>query len=251
MLAAVHLEESATPLEKYVFKPSLGSSHAWAVNHIKELAEGKRVLDIGAGGGAMGRAARECGATKTVAIEIDATTRGAISPLYDAVYPDISTMRAHERIPARFDLILLLDVLEHMVDPFEVMESISDLLTPGGVALISVPNVAHWSVRLPLLFGRFEYASRGLLDKTHLHFFTRQRVRSLLSKAPQCKTIEESSSIEPIELVLPKRITNTGVFRCAAKLRLLVARALPGLMAYQHLGAIRHTPSKGVYTAHD
>ena len=60
------------------------------------------------------------------------------------------------------------DVIEHLSDPLRIMRELNRHLAPGAVVIVSVPNVAHLSVRLSLLFGRFEYQDRGILDRTHL-----------------------------------------------------------------------------------
>ena len=69
--------------------------------------------------------------------------------------------------------MLLLDVLEHLKSPETILDQCHDVLAAGGLAVISLPNVANITVRLSLLFGRFRYTDRGILDRTHLRFFTR------------------------------------------------------------------------------
>ena len=247
MLAAVQLPEHASPQEKYLLKPNLGSSHHWALSHLTPIIAGKRVLDIGAGGGGMGRILKKHGAAYLVAIELDARARrdltssteatrnGAGGSAYDAAYETVTPVKGEQ-----FDVILLLDVLEHMADPFQYLRHVQHLIAPGGCALISIPNVAHWSVRLPLFFlGRFQYASRGLLDRTHLQLFTRARFKALLDTAEECHTESISSSIEPVELMVPRWVSENALFRAVAVFRRTIAVALPGLMAYQHLGILR------------
>ena len=79
--------------------------------------------------------------------------------------------------------ILLLDVLEHLVDPAALLARVRSWLAPGGRLLISLPNVAHAAVRLSLLHGRFPRTDTGLLDRTHLHFFDRSQLDLLLTGA--------------------------------------------------------------------
>lgn len=82
----------------------------------------------------------------------------------------------------KFDLILCLDVLEHLVDPWATMKKISSLLTPGGTMLVSVPNLRHYRTSLPLLFcGDFAYEESGTRDSTHLRFFTKKTAQALVS----------------------------------------------------------------------
>jgi 2-polyprenyl-3-methyl-5-hydroxy-6-metoxy-1,4-benzoquinol methylase len=237
MLRSLHLSPDALPQEKYQFKPLEGSSHAWALRCASAcLAErsGARVLDIGAGGGGMGRALRPLGPESLTAIEIDPTTRTQLAESYDDVHASIGEVAGRT-----FDLVLLLDVLEHMPNPEEFLQHLSPLLAPGARVIISVPNVAHWSVRLPLFFlGSFEPTSRGILDRTHLQFFTRARFHDL-SKAISAGIVEQSSaSIEPIELIFPWLATQ-GWYASLSRLRVRLAELLPGLFAYQHLMLVR------------
>ena len=83
-----------------------------------------------------------------------------------------------------FDLILALDVLEHLRDPAGVLASLVARLAPGGSVIVSVPNVANYSVVLPLLFRRrFDYVDAGILDRTHLRFFTESSALGLMHMA--------------------------------------------------------------------
>ncbi len=82
-----------------------------------------------------------------------------------------------------FDVVLYGDVLEHLLDPEEVLRKTTRVLAPGGYVVASIPNVAHASVRLTLLHGNFRYTDVGLLDRTHLRFFTRETVAQLFDGA--------------------------------------------------------------------
>ena len=82
-----------------------------------------------------------------------------------------------------FDTIIFADVLEHLVDPYSVLELIKDKLSPEGELIASIPNVRHWSVVKQLLEGRWDYQEWGIMDSTHLRFFTRQSIQSMFDKA--------------------------------------------------------------------
>jgi 2-polyprenyl-3-methyl-5-hydroxy-6-metoxy-1,4-benzoquinol methylase len=86
--------------------------------------------------------------------------------------------------PASLDAVLCLDVLEHLIDPWTTARRLAALLKPGGVLIASIPNVRHFRVVLPLLFrGRWKYADFGLMDRTHLRFFTKESAVELLEQA--------------------------------------------------------------------
>lgn len=80
------------------------------------------------------------------------------------------------------DVILCLDVLEHLVDPWSIVHRLHSLLKTGGVLVVSIPNVRNFRVIFPLLLmGKWEYQECGILDKTHLRFFTKASAMSLVS----------------------------------------------------------------------
>lgn len=82
------------------------------------------------------------------------------------------------------DLILCLDVLEHLVDPWSVLRKLHNLLKPGGVIICSIPNVRNFRVLLPLvIMGNWKYQKYGILDKTHLRFFTKKSSIQLIKHA--------------------------------------------------------------------
>lgn len=145
-----------------------------------------RVLEIGCGSGAtLGWLRRRKGATHTVGVEIFEAAAESARRHTDEVH-----CLDYERVclpvgSGEFDLILCLDVLEHMVDPWRVIDRlVSQHLVPGGTLIVSLPNVRHYSVVLPLLLqGRWDYQDAGLLDRTHLRFFTRGTAIRLLSRA--------------------------------------------------------------------
>jgi SAM-dependent methyltransferase len=152
-----------------------------------------RVLELGCGAGAtLAWLQRSGRARHTVGIEIFENAAQQARAVVDQVY-----CQDFEHAPApkdlgTFDLILCLDVLEHFVDPWRAVDRlVRDHLALGGTILLSVPNVRHYSVLLPLVFrGRWEYSDHGPLDRTHLRFFTyasaMQLLRHPLLSAPRC-----------------------------------------------------------------
>ncbi|HPG41022.1 MAG TPA: class I SAM-dependent methyltransferase [bacterium] len=82
-----------------------------------------------------------------------------------------------------FDIIIFGDVLEHLTDPQSVLMQFQDYLAPGGYMIVSLPNIANIIIRLKLLFGKWEYKEYGIMDATHLRFFTRQSSIDMFNKA--------------------------------------------------------------------
>jgi SAM-dependent methyltransferase len=216
--------------ERYVAKPGIGSSHSWAIGRCSRRRQAGAALDIGPGSGVLGQALRNLGWTELFAVETDRETRSHLASIYKEIQVDLSGFSGR-----RFDLILLLDVLEHLAQPEEFVAGLVEYLAPGGQMLISVPNITHWSVRAQLLLGMFQYSDRGLLDKTHLQFFTRFRLQRLVLAQPALKLEELRASVAPYELMLPKLLTENGFYRTVSRLRLTAAQLWPSLLAYQHL----------------
>ena len=130
-----------------------------------------RILDVGCGLGATSAWLKSIyPGSHTVGLEGNATLLPELARNVDEPYivdlngpwPDVGAV----------DLVLLLDVLEHLLHPEEVLSRVLATMTEEGTVIISLPNVAHLSVSLPLLLlGRFDYGDAGILDRTHLHFF--------------------------------------------------------------------------------
>jgi SAM-dependent methyltransferase len=215
---------------KYHSKLFPGSSHSWAVERLSTLSPTASVLDIGPGSGVIGAKLREQGVSQCSAVEIDAATREHLAPIYSTIVGDLNEIPDKE-----FDVVLLLDVLEHIAEPEAFLRRAVLKLKEGGRLLVTVPNIAHWSVRIPLLFGYFEYTDRGLLDRTHLQFFTKDRALRLKNVHHELTLVVRSASIPPVEFVLPELVTGTSVFRLLSAAHLKIAQLLPGLFGYQHL----------------
>jgi 2-polyprenyl-3-methyl-5-hydroxy-6-metoxy-1,4-benzoquinol methylase len=97
---------------------------------------------------------------------------------------DIESSELYRQISTeRFDVITFGDVLEYLRDPEGTLVEMRSLLSPEGYVVASIPNVAHRSVRLSLLFGEFNYGDAGLLGRTHLRFFTRKTVELMMAEA--------------------------------------------------------------------
>ena len=151
---------------------------------LEMIGTGKRVLDVGCATGYLARLLSERG-NQVVGIEIDAVAASQAEPwLERIVIGDLEKLDLDSELEAdRFDAIVLADVLEHLSDPLAVLRQTPSLLRPGGSVIVSIPNVAHGAVRLALLGGHFDYQPLGLLDDTHLRFFTRSTVDDLLRAA--------------------------------------------------------------------
>jgi len=147
-----------------------------------------RVLDVGCAEGATGFLLKQSGrASEVVGIElISEAARNAESRLDHVIFGDLEQLPLDEPFisKASFDYILCGDVLEHLKDPWLQLKRLSTLLKPNAYIIISLPNVRHYSVVFPLLFrGDWKYLDSGILDATHLRFFTKKTALLLVEGA--------------------------------------------------------------------
>lgn len=191
--------------------------------HMQALARvhpGERILEVGCSNGALTEHLKGRGCS-VVGIEVrpEAAER-ARAFCEEVVVGDVERMTFPW--PARsFDVILLLDVLEHLVDPGAAARRLLPLLRSDGRVLVALPNVAHWSVRFRLLRGRFDYEDSGILDRTHLHLFTIRSARALI--AASGLVVLEEDIVPDVPLLRFKRRLAKGNYK--------VARILPGLLS--------------------
>jgi len=157
------------------------TSHAAVVDLV---GWNRRVLDVGCATGALG-AVLEKHDCQVVGVEVsERAAEVARERLTEVLVGDVATLGLVERFgEASFDVVIFADVLEHLSDPGAVLRSVLPLLRPQGFVVISLPNIAHGAVRLALLGGSFRYTDVGLLDRTHLRFFTRESVDDLVRQA--------------------------------------------------------------------
>src|SRR5579872_352136 len=132
---------------------------------------------------------------------------------------------------AKFDYVLLMDVLEHLARPEVLLQDCHAVLKPSGQIIVSIPNVANVTVRLALALGKFEYAERGIMDRTHLRFFTRRTGRKML-EACGFEVVRQQSTVMPIELVLGLS-PNNALMKGLNRLLWFFTALLPGLLGYQ------------------
>jgi 2-polyprenyl-3-methyl-5-hydroxy-6-metoxy-1,4-benzoquinol methylase len=158
-----------------------GSTHA---DVVLLTGEDHRVLELGPATGYMSRAFVERGCS-VVCVELDPEmAERAAEHCERVIVGDLDTLDWDAELgDDRFDVIVAADVLEHLKDPLHVLTVLRERLTEDGYFVVSLPNIAHGSVRLALLGGHFDYREIGLLDSTHLHFFTRESIGRMLDDA--------------------------------------------------------------------
>ena len=155
---------------------------AWSLI-VARVPPGRRVLEIGCAEGYMSAYLREAKGCAVTGVELSTEAAAVARGRCQSVVVGDVENGALDALPGGFDVLICADVLEHLRHPGRVLRGLQEKLAPHGLALISLPNVAHWDVRRDLLAGRFEYQRSGLLDDTHLRFFTHDSARRLIEQA--------------------------------------------------------------------
>jgi len=189
------------------------------------VGSGKRVLDVGCSSGYLARPLVERGCT-VVGIELDEKAAEAAREVCSEVLVgDAETME----LPfpeGSFDVVLCGDVIEHLRDPERFLARLRPLLREGGRLVLTTPNVANWTMRLGLLLGRWQYTERGILDRTHLHLFTRNTLVETLERA--------GYRVLELDYTVPVPAIGAPAVERAAH---AIGRLRPSLFAYQFVVA--------------
>jgi methionine biosynthesis protein MetW len=152
---------------------------------LNAIPDGSTILDIGCAQGYLDRILTEEKGCTVYAVEYEQ----AAADIAKAYCKKIVVGDIEELLLAKgprpysdqkFDLILLADILEHLRSPEAILTQLAHYLKPGGKVIISLPNIANFVIRLKLLFGMFRYTSTGIMDSTHLVFFTRKTLREMV-----------------------------------------------------------------------
>jgi len=155
----------------------------------------KSLLDVGCSRGGFGETLRQRALVETTGIELDPESAAVAAPRYDQVivggFPDDIP------VGSLYDCIVFNDILEHLVDPWEALRSTHRFLAPGGTVVASIPNMRYWPIFWGLATkGEWKYVSDGILDRTHLRFFTASTVRDLFANTGFAATVTPINYVE-------------------------------------------------------
>ncbi|MEK6636925.1 MAG: class I SAM-dependent methyltransferase [Pseudomonadota bacterium] len=145
---------------------------------------GARILEIGCGDGATGAVALAAGkADHYLGIELmPEVAEQARARLSEVITADVEKLELTQ-FYGKFDALIMSEVIEHLVDPWDTLMRLLACVKPGGEIVASSPNIAHRRVIGDLIAGRFEYADEGVMDRTHLRWFTPRSYRALFEGA--------------------------------------------------------------------
>jgi 2-polyprenyl-3-methyl-5-hydroxy-6-metoxy-1,4-benzoquinol methylase len=233
------MTEAAKGSRPYRLKRFKYNSHYWILKFLSAAGRPLRILDIGTADGYLGALLKQQG-HYLVGVESDSTLAEKARGYYD-VFHSVDAESFDFPSRGEFDFILLADVLEHLKDPAGLLRRALPCLNAGGEIIISLPNIAHLLIRLDLLFGYFQYTDRGILDRTHLRFFTLASTRRMVQDVG-CRILELKPTPAPVQLVCPW--TERPVFATLHEIHFLLVRSWKTLLAYQFV--LRVAPDRAM-----
>lgn len=160
----------------YRLKDDPHSSHSVILARLGD-GRGRKALDVGAADGFLSERLTAQGWSVTALERDPVLAARAHGRCKEVVVADLEA--APPMLNGPFETIVYGDVLEHLSEPRTALVALNRTLAPGGTVIVSVPNVAHLWMRLSLMLGRFDYTDRGILDRTHLRFFTHKSIRRM------------------------------------------------------------------------
>lgn len=207
---------------------------------VRLIPAGKTVLDAGCSTGYLGRLLQDKGCT-VYGIELNEEAAEAAGHVYRDIWiMDLDDFAGLKGTDILFDIIVFGDILEHLKDPCRVLQKMRTILRDDGVVIVSLPNVANWSMRFHLLRGKFEYVPYGVLDDTHLRFFNLETARRMIETAG-FEIVETDftpgvDKLVPYRLLLPRFLREHAWYQ---RFEYGLTRRWPRLFAHQMIFAAK------------
>ena len=217
-----HVEAPALPGPGYVKLQDIPYRGHWLVEQavLRHTQPGDAIFEGGVSTGYLARRFVEAG-RRVDGAEIDPEAGAAAMAVCDHVWVGDLAQLDVGQLPRSYQLLLFADTLEHLPDPPAVLRRLSTRLDPTGTLVVSLPNVANWAIRLSLLGGRFRYTERGILDRTHLRFYTKKTAIEMI----EAGGFTVSSAVGSIPVPLVKS-------RTLGRLAHWIGNLRPSLFAY-------------------
>lgn len=215
-----------------VFNPE-NENHSWTVA-LQYVKDKTKVLEVGCGNGNFAAAIKQLKKCSVDAVEPDKGDAQKAKKVVDRLVIDTLENSIKKLDRYKYDQIIFLDVIEHLYTPIEALKAIKNLLKPNGTVLFSIPNMAHASVRLMLMEGKFEYGGTGLLDSTHLHFYTEDEINRIFNEAGYEIKDMSGTTVNFTKEIITHELRKLGVNRPTNELiNLIMSR---NAQIYQYIG---------------
>jgi len=188
-------------MKKYIYEVDLDKSNGAPIQIFRFVGKNKRVLEIGCASGCQSKILTEDLNCTVTGIEINPiAAEDARKYCQEVIVGDINSILRNKDLAGKdFDVVLIADVLEHLYDPRHVLEDLRTFISKEGYIVASIPNIVHSSVIYEMMKGKFDYREYGLLDSTHIHFFTRKNIYKMFESAGYLITRLERRSVAPLD----------------------------------------------------
>lgn len=216
--------------DAYELKYSDHSSHGVLLSWLAEQPAA-RVLDIGCSDGQFGALVGRLGHE---VVGVDLVKHPDVGDRLDGFVEADLNQGLPAEVGSGYDVIVAADVLEHVIDPAQLLEQMIARLGPDGRLMVSVPNVSHWYPRLRIASGNFGYDQRGPLDQGHVRFFTRRTLRRMLREAG-LRPVRTRVVGTPVDTIAVRGRLPRLLLRCAAAVDRRATRLWPTMFGYQFL----------------
>lgn len=222
-----------TRRSSYTHKSSPYSSHSRLIEAVPADGRGS-VIDVGGGEGYLSRILSERG-RRVLCLAQPGSVAAGLRDRVDVIETDLN--RERPRLGERFSIALCGDVLEHLVDPEATLIWLRESLDSDGRLIASLPNSAHWYVRLNYLVGRIPEEDRGLFDRTHLHFYAWRNWENLLHRSGY--VVEQiTPTVIPFDILFP-RLAGGMFVRALESANFVLARLCKTFWAFQFVVVAR------------
>lgn len=220
--------------DSYRLKLTEYSSHGKLLAWMPKGRELKALV-AGCSDGQFGQLVRDLGHEVT---GIDIIKHDGVASRIDEFIEADLNQNLPDSLASDFDIVIAADVIEHVIEPADLVNQLKARLDPYGSLYLSVPNVSHWYPRLRIAVGRFDYDERGPLDRTHLRFFTRKTLERMIGEC-DLEIVRRDVVGAPIDILGPEIGIPRKVSRAWTALDRRLARLWPTMFGYQFLYELR------------
>lgn len=221
-------------MSNYFLKKDQNSSHDKIISFLKSMPSNKKqiVLDVGCSKGFIGQSLKDSN-FEFYGVDCDKKDAEIASKYYKNVKIMDLDKDKIDYSDKKFDILIFADILEHLKNPKELIVNTKPLLKKNGLIIISTGNIANIYIRISLLFGNFSYAEKGILDKTHLKFFTLKTMKQFI-KETGLKMLKEEFTSVPFYLV-NSIFSKQSIFYIVYKIYYIFIFLNPSLFSYQFI----------------